>query len=131
MNLPIHLTENDLQKLRKLLREARSDAGRDLENLRRLEGELDRATVVEEGALPPDLITMNSRVEMVNLDTSEPCTYTLVFPEYADIDDGRISVFAPLGMAMIGYRSGDSFSWPAPGGTLRFRVGRILGRNVN
>jgi len=131
MNLPIHLTENDLQKLRKLLREARSDAGRDLENLRRLEGELDRATVVEEGALPPDLITMNSRVEMVNLDTSEPCTYTLVFPEYADIDDGRISVFAPLGMAMIGYRSGDSFSWPAPGGMIRFRVGRILGRNVN
>ncbi len=131
MNLPIHLTENDLRRLRKLLREAASDAGRDLENLRRLGQELDRVTVVDDSRIPADLITMNSRVELVNLATGEPCTYTLVFPEYADIDDGRISVLAPLGMAMIGFRAGDEFSWPAPGGTMHFRVGRILGQNVS
>lgn len=131
MTLPIHLTENDLLKLRKLLREAKSDAGRDLDNLKRLEGELDRATVVDDEGMPADIITMNSRVEMVNLATNDSSIYTLVFPEYADIDDGRISVLAPLGMAMIGFRTGDEFSWPSPGGTMRFRVGEVLGHNVS
>lgn len=128
MNLPIHLTENDLLKLRRLLHHARAEAGSDLRSLDRLEGELDRAVIVETDAPPPDLITMNSRVEMINLATGATVTYILVFPEYANSDDGHISVLAPLGMAMIGYRAGDEFSWPAPGGTMRFRVGKIVGK---
>ena len=130
MNLPIHLTENDLQKLRVLLREAKADPEHEPENLERLEGELDRAIVVENGALPFGLVTMNSRAEMIDLTTGEPGTYTLVFPDDADIDDGRVSVLAPLGTAMIGYCTGDKFEWPVPGGTIRFRVGRVLARNV-
>lgn len=128
MNLPIHLTENDLHKLRRLLHHARSEAGSDPRSLDRLEGELDRAVLVQNDAPPPDLITMNSRVEMINLATGATATYTLVFPEYANSDDGHLSVLAPLGMAMIGYRSGDEFSWPAPGGLIRFRVGKVLGK---
>lgn len=131
MDLPIHLTKNDLHKLRKLLRESNTDAGRDLDNFNRLKGELDRATVVADGELPSGLVTMNSRAEVLDLATGEPSTYTLVFPDDADIDDGRISVLAPLGTAMIGYRTGDKFSWPTPGGTIRFQVGRILARNVS
>lgn len=130
MNIPIHLTENDLQKLRILLYEAKADPEQEPENLKRLEAELDRAIVVENGTLPFGLVTMNSRAEMVDLSTGEPGTYTLVFPDDADIDDGRISVLAPLGTAMIGYRTGDKFTWPAPGGNIRFRVGQILARNV-
>jgi len=130
MNLPIHLTENDLQKLRILIREAKADPEQEPDNLNRLEGELDRAMVVENGALPFGLVTMNSRAEMIDHSTGEPDAYTLVFPDDADIDDGRVSVLAPLGTAMIGYCTGDKFEWPAPGGTIRFRVGRILARNV-
>ena len=130
MNIPIHLTENDLQKLRILLHEAKTDPEQESENLKQLEVELDRAIVVEKETLPFGLVTMNSRAEMVDLSTGESGTYTLVFPDDADIDDDRISVLAPLGTAMIGYRTGDKFAWPAPGGTIRFRVGPILARNV-
>lgn len=131
MNLPIRLTESDLQRLRIILRDAKADPEHEPENLERLEGELDRAIVVENGALPFGLVTMNSRAEMVNLTTGEPSTYTLVFPDDADIDDDRISVLAPLGTAMIGYLPGDEFSWTAPRGAIQFRVGQILARNVS
>lgn len=130
MNLPIHITENDLQKLRMLLRDAKVDPEIEPENIKRLESELDRAIVVENGELPFGLVTMYTRAEMMDLTTGEPDTYTLVFPDDADIDDGRISVLAPLGTAMIGYCTGDKFEWPTPGGTIRYRVGRVLARNV-
>lgn len=130
MNLPVHLTENDLQKLRTLLRDAEADPEQEPENLKRLESELDRAIVVENGTLPFGLVTMNSRAEMMDLTTGEPGSYTLVFPDDADIDDDLISVLDPLGTAMIGYCTGDKFEWPTPGGTIRFRVGRVLARNV-
>ncbi len=127
MTLPIHLTENDLRKLRELIRVSASQRGPDGENLKRLQAELDRATVVPENQLPDNVITMNSTVELENLGGGLS-TYTLVYPEMADIDEGRISVLAPLGAAMIGYRTGDEFEWPAPGGMIRFRVRRLLGR---
>ncbi len=125
MTLPIHITPNDLRKLRELIRVATQQGGADLDNLKRLEAELERASVVEEAELPDDVIVMNSTAELENLDRGGSLVYTLVYPEMADVDEGRISVLAPLGMAMIGYRVGDEFEWPTPGGTIRFRVKRL------
>ncbi len=127
MTLPIQITASDLRKLRELIRVGTLQQGPDLENLKRLEAELERASVVSEDELPDDVITMNSTAELENLDRGGCLSYTLVYPEMADIDEGRISVLAPLGMAMIGYRVGDEFEWPTPGGTIRFRVRRLLG----
>ncbi len=126
MTLPIHITANDLRKLRELIRIGSLQRGPDLENLKRLEAELERASVVAEDALPDDVITMNATAELENLDSGALSAYTLVYPEMADIDEGRLSVLAPLGMAMIGYQVGDEFEWPTPGGTIRFRVRRLL-----
>lgn len=42
-----------------------------------------------------------------------------------DAARGRISVLAPLGMAMLGYRVGDEFEWPVPHDTMRVRVHRL------
>lgn len=126
MTLPIHITANDLRRLRELIRVALQNPGPDLENLKRLEAELERASVVEADELPQDVITMNSTAELENLDSGGTMVFTLVYPEMADVDEGRISVLAPLGMAMIGYRVGDEFEWPTPGGTIRYRVKRLV-----
>ncbi len=126
MTLPIHITANDLRRLRELIRVALQNPGPDLENLKRLEAELERASVVEADDLPQDVITMNSTAELENLDSGGTMVFTLVYPEMADVDEGRISVLAPLGMAMIGYRVGDEFEWPTPGGTIRYRVKRLV-----
>jgi regulator of nucleoside diphosphate kinase len=57
---------------------------------------------------------MNSRAELLDLKTAERVECTLVYPADANIDEGKISVLAPLGAAMIGYRVGDEFTWFVP-----------------
>ena len=87
-----------------------------------LEGELARAEIVEPDELPSNVITINSRAELFDLDTLERMEFTLVFPTDADIDRGKISVLAPLGTAMLGQRVGDEFAWTVPYGLRRLKV---------
>ena len=60
-----------------------------------------------------------------SVDTQQEETYTLVFPENADIGQGRISVLAPIGTAMLGYEIGDVFEWEVPAGKRRLKVEQI------
>lgn len=72
--------------------------------------ELERARVVEENALPDDIIRMGSRVSY-RTDTGQHQTVELVYPVDADISAGRISVMTPVGTALIGLRKGQSITW--------------------
>jgi regulator of nucleoside diphosphate kinase len=90
-----------------------------------LEEELERAEIVTPGELPPDVITMNSRAELLDLDTGERMEFTVVFPNEANIDEGKISVLAPVGTGMLGYRVGDVFERPAPYGVRRLKVTEV------
>ncbi len=129
MNLSVIISERDARRL-KLLIQARKSvrSGMSLENLRRLERELERARIVPDAELPEDVIAMDSIVELEDMENGELMTYTLVYPESADITRGHVSILAPLGTAMLGYRVGDEFDWPVPGGTLCLRVRKLLGR---
>ena len=93
--------------------------------LHALEGELRRAEIVTPEAIPSDVITMNSRAELVDLKTNEVMQFTLVLPRDAKIDEGKISVLAPLGTAMLGYRVGDEFEWHVPYGVRRLKVTNV------
>jgi regulator of nucleoside diphosphate kinase len=123
---PIQITEFDLKRLAELIREAGHSDYRDSEYLKDLEKELERAEVVPAKEISGDVITMNSRVRLVDIDSGEEMTYTLVFPEDADIAENKISVLAPIGTAMLGYRIDDSFSWTVPDGERRLQVKEIL-----
>ena len=90
-----------------------------------LRSELERAEIVGPDKIPADVITMNSRAELLDLDTNERMEFTLVFPAQADIEEGKISILAPLGTAMLGYRVGDEFEWAVPYGYRRLKVTRI------
>lgn len=87
-----------------------------------LAGELERARIVAAEAVPPDVITMNSRAELLDLDTGERMEFTLVFPDEAELAEGKISVLAPVGTGMLGYRVGDTFERRAPYGVRRLKV---------
>jgi regulator of nucleoside diphosphate kinase len=65
---------------------------------------------------------MNSRAELLDLHTGERMEFTLVYPVDADIEAGKISVLAPLGTAMLGYRVGDEFEWIVPYGLRHLKV---------
>lgn len=75
--------------------------------LRLLENELKRARIVRPEEVPSDVITMNTRAEFLDLESGERMEFTLVLSADADINDGKISVLAPLGTAMLGYRVDD------------------------
>jgi regulator of nucleoside diphosphate kinase len=91
-----------------------------------LEQELSRGTVVAPGRVPRGVVTMNSRVRIRDLKTDERETFTLAYPQDADIEQGRLSVLAPLGTALLGAKAGDVVEVNAPGGLRRIRVERIL-----
>lgn len=122
----IVITELDRQRLMDLIVEAQSGEYRRSIYLEKLRGELDRAEVVLPQQIPDDVITMNSKVMLVDLDSNEAETYTLVYPENADTAEGRISILAPIGTAMLGYRVGDIFEWEVPAGVRKLKVDKIL-----
>jgi len=122
----IFITEYDKERLEKILPATPDSTNRNRQDLRNLAKELARAKIVPPERIPPDVVTMNSRVILRDLDSNETITYTLVFPKDADIGAGAISVLAPVGTAIIGYAVGDVIEWPVPGGTRRIRIEQIL-----
>ncbi|WP_437685714.1 nucleoside diphosphate kinase regulator [Sorangium sp. So ce176] len=123
---PIILTEFDRDRLARLLEALRARPGGDTPELEALETELERADVVKPGDIPPSVVTMNSKVELVDLDTEERLCVTVVFPGAADVKSGKISVLAPMGLALLGCREADEVDWPTPSRTRRLRVERVI-----
>lgn len=90
--------------------------------LRSLQDKLANAKVVPAGDLPPDLITLNSRAQILDIATNGRLNLTVVFPLEANMGAGRVSVLDPLGSAMLGRRVRDEFEWAIPHGTRRLIV---------
>ena len=122
----IFITEFDLTRLEELLDKVSTEDSRDSKHLKELEDELLRAEVVEPRDIPPDVITMNSQVCLKDLDSGEELLYTLVFPNDARLEENRISILAPVGTALLGYRVGDTIKWKVPGGMRKLKVKKIL-----
>jgi len=90
-----------------------------------LQGKLVHATVVPRNDLAPDVITMHTRAELVDVETKERLELMLVYPVDANIAEGRISIFHPLGAAMLGRRVGEQVEWQVPHGARRFEVSAV------
>jgi regulator of nucleoside diphosphate kinase len=124
---PLYISRNDYTQLRLFVDAAlRSRANPALEKLR---AELDRAAIIDPAALPQDIVTMDSRVQFEDLGTGEIEEYTLTFPEKADISEGRLSILAPVGTALLGFRTGDIVDWPTPGGMRRLKIHHVTPRH--
>lgn len=127
MNREIIITATDLKRLKKLIEDEKiTKKSEDSKELRDLEKELNRAIIVKSEEIPHDIITMNSKFILVDLDSKEEIEYGLVYPENADFFENKISIMAPVGTAMIGYREGDEIDWPIPDGIARFKIKKII-----
>jgi regulator of nucleoside diphosphate kinase len=69
---------------------------------------------------------MNTRVRLADIETNEKQVYTVVFPSEANLEQRKISILAPIGTAILGYRLGDTVEWPVPGGIRKLRIEEIL-----
>ena len=122
----IYITELDYNRLSGLIDRTRERDGSDREYLNKLETELDRAEVVAPKDIPANVVTMRSQVRLRDLMSGESNTYSLVFPTEADFAKGKISVLAPIGTAILGYRQGDTIEWPVPSGLRKLKIEEIL-----
>ena len=122
----IYITKFDLERLEQLLEKEMTFDSRDRLDLEELEKELSQGIVVDSKKVPANVVTMNSKVRLLDLDTNKEMVVTLVFPLSADIDRNRISIVSPVGTAILGYSAGDEVEWKVPAGIRRIRIEEIL-----
>jgi regulator of nucleoside diphosphate kinase len=122
----IYITEHDMERLEAYIEYAEQFGGLNRKDFLSLAEELERAEVVSPEDVPPNVVTMNSKVILCDLITSEEKTYVLVFPKDADINAGAVSVLAPVGLAILGCSKGDVVEWQVPNGKRRFKIKEIL-----
>jgi regulator of nucleoside diphosphate kinase len=123
----ILITTQDFECLERLI--ATYAAQRDRDALPALEEELGRAEVVNSTCIPPDVVTMNSRVRFMDEQTGEEQEVTLVYPAEADFAHHRVSILAPLGSALLGLGMGQTIDWPGRVGRFPHQ-GDIFGRHA-
>lgn len=106
------LTQIDYVRLRSMLlrHSSQSPHGGALHEL------LDLSDLVASPAVPPDVVTMHSRVQLLDESTGTRSTITLCYPADASPASGAVSVLAPLGTALLGLRVGDVARWRGPAG---------------
>lgn len=120
----IFITENDKKKLRMII-DNEIKSGNTLDkSMKKLDEEIRRATVVDSGQIPGDVITMNTRV-LLKMDQEE-IEASLVYPEDADWSNNKLSVLSPIGTAILGYRVGDTVEWEVPSGVTQIQIKKIL-----
>lgn len=121
----VNLSTFDVQRLEPLV--ARNGPVHSLpEHLSVLLAKIYNCIEIPPVAMPPYVVTMNSQVRLVDVDSGKETICTLVFPLQADASEGRISVLAPLGAMLLGSRVGSTLKVPTPHNTRRYRIDEIL-----
>jgi regulator of nucleoside diphosphate kinase len=120
----IYITSLDMQRLQNLLDDP--DLMQQKPYLLELSRKLERAIVVQPHEIPADTLTMNSQAKLFDINADEEMILTLSYPEQANIEEGKISVLAPIGMAILGLREGETIEWRVPDGKRSLRIERIL-----
>jgi len=122
----IYITDNDMKRLRELIMVTKETDNEKKKYLRELEDELNKGEVVNFQDIPPNIITMNSKIRLRDINTQKEMICWLVFPDDANADQGKISILAPIGTALLGYKVGDIIEWKVPAGLTKLKVEEIL-----
>ncbi len=122
----IYITEYDVSRLEDLLELAKEFNYRDRDDLKKLEEELSVAKIVDSQDIPPNIVTMNSKFRLRDLNTDKEMVLTLVFPKEANIQEGKISVVSPIGTATLGYSVGATIEWNIRSAAKKFKIEEIL-----
>lgn len=126
MKTDIIITELDYTRLCSIINVSRQKKSTEFKNIEVLGSEIKRAKKIDSKKITPDFITMNSLIEVSDLDTNRVMQLKLVYPNEADFKKGYISVLSPLGSALLGYKIGDTISFEVPKGEKSVRINKIL-----
>jgi regulator of nucleoside diphosphate kinase len=101
---------------------ARKHSSFDKQNAEELTAELKKAILVAKDDFPNDVVGLNSKVRIRTEGKGEEMELTLVTPDKANIKEKKISIMAPIGTALIGFRQGQKVKWKVPAGNKTFTI---------
>lgn len=115
------LSAADAEDLVLMLGERSRNGRHDSDTLDELIEKVQTADIVHDGALLEDRVTMNAVIRYAGIGSAGG-ELTLVWPNAAEPDRGRVSVLSPMGTALLGRRVGDHITVPLPNGARRVLV---------
>lgn len=122
----ILITHADRQRLLNVL-VSKSSSDLDLpENLKLVKQKMDIAVIVNSKEIPAQVVTMNSTVIVKNLSFGSTAKLTLVYPDERSALEYKVSVFSPLGAAILGYSQGDVIEWDGKLASTKFLIEKII-----
>ena len=95
-------------------------------NAEELKAELKKAKLVSREKFPADAVGLNSKVKIKEEKQDKIMEMMLVTPDKADIKERKISVMAPIGTALIGFRQGQQVAWQVPSGKKTFTIMEVI-----
>lgn len=116
------LLKNDYELLNEYVKNLHGMQVNERENFRKLGEELGKARLVDIADFPMDIVRLDSTVVIKDVQTKRDMTITIVMPNSADIKQKKVSVLAPVGTALIGFRKGQKVSWEVPAGKKDFII---------
>ncbi len=114
--------KDDYEFLKASLPQYKNSAAFSRESIESLEIELEKARVVERNEFPDDVVRIDSMVMIMDISSGKEMQLRLVLPKDEDPKKKNISVMAPVGTALIGFRKGDVVKWKVPAGEKKFRI---------
>ena len=116
------LLKNDYDTLLSYSKDTRNYRSFDQRNVVELLDELKKGEVIDGKDFPADAVRINSKVKIEDRATKRILNLMLVLPDKADVSTGKVSVMAPIGVALLGYRKGQEVTWEVPAGKKHFRI---------
>ena len=120
------LLADDCKLLISYLNGGYSKTAFDRRNAEDLRIELKKAKLVNKEAFPDDIVRLNSKVRIKAEDNDKVMELVLVTPDKADIKARKISIMAPIGTALIGFRQGQKVKWRVPAGKKTFTIMEVI-----
>ena len=120
------LTITDYNILRELTKKAKDSSN--IREIALLTQELDRAIINEENILDESIIRINSHVVIEDVKTQKQMSIQIVMPSQSNLKEGKISILAPLCVAVIGFKENDEVEWQLPSGIKTLKVIARSGR---
>ncbi|MBX3163561.1 MAG: GreA/GreB family elongation factor [Bacteroidetes bacterium] len=96
------------------------------EMLQQVESLLTRLTVVKDSKITPDVIGINSCFEAKEENAKQNLKFTLTLPSEANLQERKISVLSPLGMAVMGFKENMTINFSGPAGNKRLKILKVV-----
>ena len=92
--------------------------------------EIKNATIIKQNELPQDVVRLNSKVVIKEVSKEKIMELVLVVPERANIHENKVSVFAPIGIALMGFKQGEKVNCNSPSGNKSFIIMDVCNKDM-